>query len=225
MYYYYFITFVFSVSVDTNNNAILGWKKGNDHSPKYKIFKIMKKLVLFFLVILCTTCIKIGGLTTEYQCIEDKDIKIEQFVCEQKNEMTVDHIVRVYAKEFKQCVIDSADKIIWLNFWFPYCTETVMPFVEYAKEYKDKFELYIIIDTYAIEEVQKEIQKVRHQIYYIDNRYNKKRNKNRASFVYNLFDEEVDKWTGYSSHVFIKEGKLIKTAFNKDISDVFLKSL
>ena len=122
--------------------------------------------------------------------------------------------------------LDNNDKIVWISsYWQGCASQDVINQKKLYDKFKDKVELIIISETFDIEEIKKIEQQIRYPIYFIDPSYDNSRLKNASEYMKNVLKENVTEEALKHTNIFIKNGKVIKVAYNSNLSEDLFSSM
>lgn len=169
-------------------------------------------------ILLTAFSIKSTAQKTSYQFFECKDQKLSV----QKTA----GVVVLRANELRSCFLEGNDKIVWISYYWQRCSsqDLVKQKALYSK-YQEKLDFIIISETFDISEVKYVEAQINHPIFFIDPTYNKGRLKNSFSFMKDVLGENATSEALKHTSIFIKNGKVIKVAYNSDLTDEFFKTL
>lgn len=150
------------------------------------------------------------------------------FTCKDRNiKNTIsESTIIIKAEELRNCFLDNNDKIVWISsYWQGCASQDVINQKKLYDKFKDKVELIIISETFDIEEIKKIEQQIRYPIYFIDPSYDNSRLKNASEYMKNVLKENVTEEALKHTNIFIKNGKVIKVAYNSNLSEDLFSSM
>ena len=165
----------------------------------------MKALVLIASIVIFSSC--------KTSTLYDEKIIFQNFDCQTNNSLTEELNIVITASDIKNCYFLDTNSITWIHFFYNDCMHSVKNEVKLFRKYSNNFKLLVISLNYDIGYIKKEERENDFPIYFIP-LYTDRMRVNLRRFVIDIFGEEIEKETTYSSDIFVYKGKILKLSHN-----------
>ena len=137
-----------------------------------------------------------------------------------------EEVLVLKAKELRTCFLENSDKIVWISSYWQGCSsQDIVKQKSFFDKYKDKLAFVIVSETFDIKEVKEIEGKINYPIFFIDPSYNNSRLKNSSEYMKDVLKENTTDEALKHTSVFVKNGKVLKVAYNADLTEDFFMSL
>ena len=178
----------------------------------------MRYRYLLAFIALTACSLKINAQKPSYQFFDCKD----QNLSNQKTE----GVVILKANDLRSCFIEGNDKIVWISSYWQRCsTQDIIKQKNFYSKYQEKLDFIIISETFDISEIKNAEEQINHPIFFIDPTYNKARLKNSFAYLKDVLGENATSEALKHTSIFIKNGIVIKVAYDSDLTDEFFRTL
>ena len=137
-----------------------------------------------------------------------------------------EEVLVLKAKELRTCFLENSDKIVWISSYWQGCSsQDIVKQKSFFDKYKDKLAFVIVSETFDIKEVKEIEGKINYPIFFIDPSYNNSRLKNSSEYMKDVLKENTTDEALKHTSDFVKNGKVLKVAYNADLTEDFFRSL
>jgi len=137
-----------------------------------------------------------------------------------------EEVLVLKAKELRTCFLENSEKIVWISSYWQGCSsQDIVKQKIFFEKYKDKLVFVIVSETFDIKEVKEIEEKINYPVFFIDPSYSNARLKNSAEYMKDVLKENITDEALKHTSVFVKNGKVLKVAYNADLTEDFFMSL